>query len=68
MLQAYRQHVSERAELGIPALPLSARQTSELIELLKSPPAGEAEFLLELIWNRVGTRQGELPVGPRTWQ
>ena len=38
MLQAYVEHVAERAALGIPPLPLSAKQTAELIELLKSPP------------------------------
>ena len=53
MLQAYRQHVAERAALGIPPLPLSAQQTSELVALLKNPPAGEAQFLLELISQRV---------------
>ncbi|WP_326536499.1 bifunctional aconitate hydratase 2/2-methylisocitrate dehydratase [Pseudorhodoferax sp.] len=53
MLQAYRDHVAERAALGIPPLPLSAKQTAELIELLKAPPAGEEEFLLNLITNRV---------------
>jgi aconitate hydratase 2/2-methylisocitrate dehydratase len=53
MLQAYREHVAERAALGIPPLPLSAKQTAELIELLKSPPAGEAAFLVDLITNRV---------------
>ena len=53
MLQAYRQHVAERAALGIPPLPLSARQTSELIELLKAPPAGEEATLVELITHRV---------------
>ena len=53
MLQAYRDHVAERAALGIPPLPLSAKQTGELIELLKSPPPGEAETLLELITHRV---------------
>jgi aconitate hydratase 2 / 2-methylisocitrate dehydratase len=53
MLQAYRQHVAERAALGIPALPLSAKQTEELIGLLKSPPKGEEQFLVELITNRV---------------
>lgn len=37
MLQAYAAHVAERAALGIPPLPLSAKQTGELIELLKSP-------------------------------
>jgi len=53
MLAAYRQHVAERASLGIPALPLSATQTSDLVELLKHPPAGEEEFLVDLITNRV---------------
>ena len=53
MLQAYREHVAERAALGIPPLPLSAQQTGELIELLKSPPAGEEAMLIELIAHRV---------------
>lgn len=53
MLQAYRQHAAERAALGIPPLPLSAKQTADLIELLKNPPAGEENFLLDLITNRV---------------
>ncbi|HBN54931.1 MAG TPA: bifunctional aconitate hydratase 2/2-methylisocitrate dehydratase [Stenotrophomonas sp.] len=53
MLEAYRHHVAERAALGIPPLPLSAQQTADVIELLKNPPAGEAEFLLELITHRV---------------
>lgn len=53
MLTAYRQHVAERAALGIPPLPLSAQQTAELIELLKAPPAGEEAFLLDLITHRV---------------
>ena len=53
MLQAYRQHVAERAALGIPPLPLSAQQTADLIELLKAPPAGEGETLVDLITHRV---------------
>ena len=53
MLQAYRTHVAERAALGIPPLPLSAKQTGELIELLKAPPAGEEALLVELITHRV---------------
>jgi len=53
MLEAYRHHVAERAALGIPPLPLTAQQTADVIELLKNPPAGEAEFLLDLITNRV---------------
>ncbi|HEX6705161.1 MAG TPA: bifunctional aconitate hydratase 2/2-methylisocitrate dehydratase [Albitalea sp.] len=53
MLAAYRQHVAERAALGIPPLPLTATQTGALIELLKAPPAAEAQFLVELITHRV---------------
>ncbi len=53
MLQAYRDHVAERAALGIPPLPLSAKQTAELIELLKAPPVGEEAILVELITHRV---------------
>ncbi|HZV37383.1 MAG TPA: bifunctional aconitate hydratase 2/2-methylisocitrate dehydratase [Pseudoxanthomonas sp.] len=53
MLQAYRQHVAERAALGIPPLPLTAQQTAETIELLKNPPAGEEAFLVDLISHRV---------------
>jgi aconitate hydratase 2/2-methylisocitrate dehydratase len=53
MLEAYPQHVAERAKLGIPPLPLDAQQTSELCELLKNPPAGEEETLLELLRDRI---------------
>ena len=53
MLQAYRDHVAERAALGIPPLPLTAKQTGELVELLKNPPAGEEATLVELITHRV---------------
>ncbi|MBE9206306.1 bifunctional aconitate hydratase 2/2-methylisocitrate dehydratase [Nostoc sp. LEGE 06077] len=53
MLESYRQHVAERAALGIPPLPLDAKQTSELCELLKNPPKGEEETLLHLLRDRV---------------
>lgn len=53
MLEAYRKHVAEREELGVVPLPLNAEQVAELIELLKSPPAGEEKFILDLISNRV---------------
>ena len=52
-LKTYRNHVAERAALGIPPLPLSAQQTGEVIELLKNPPTGEETFLLDLITHRV---------------
>ena len=53
MLKADRDHVAERAALGIPPLPLTAKQTGELIELLKNPPAGEEATLVDLITHRV---------------
>ncbi|NLA66953.1 MAG: bifunctional aconitate hydratase 2/2-methylisocitrate dehydratase [Gammaproteobacteria bacterium] len=53
MLEAYRHHVAERAALGIPPLPLTAQQTADVIELLKDPPAGEEQYLLELLAHRV---------------
>ncbi len=51
MLQDYKIHCEERNEQGIPPLPLSAQQTSELVELLKSEHA-ESELLLELLIER----------------
>ncbi|VUS96373.1 Aconitate hydratase B [Klebsiella huaxiensis] len=53
MLEEYRKHVAERAAEGIVAKPLDATQMAGLVELLKNPPAGEEEFLLDLLINRV---------------
>ena len=53
MLDTYRQHVEERTAQGIPPKPLSPEWTAELIEALKQPAAGEEDFLLDLISNRV---------------
>ncbi|MGA8513534.1 MAG: bifunctional aconitate hydratase 2/2-methylisocitrate dehydratase [Burkholderiaceae bacterium] len=52
-MQTYQAHVAERAALGIPALPLSAKQTGELIEQLKKPTPGEEKALVEMITHRV---------------
>ncbi|MEB3337185.1 MAG: bifunctional aconitate hydratase 2/2-methylisocitrate dehydratase [Leptolyngbyaceae bacterium] len=53
MLESYRHHLSERAALGIPPLPLTAQQTAALCELLQHPPEGEAETLLGLLRDRI---------------
>ncbi len=53
MLAQYREHAAERAALGIPPLPLSAEQVEQLVNLLREPPAGEEEFLVDLLTNRV---------------
>ncbi len=53
MLEAYRQHVSERAAEGLVPKPLDAEATAGLVELLKAPPAGEEDFLMDLLTERV---------------
>ena len=53
MIEQYRSHVAEREAQNLPPLPLDATQTAALVELLKAPPAGEGEFLLELLTHRV---------------
>ena len=53
MLVEYREHVNKRKSQNIPPKPLDADQTSDLVKLLKNPPKGEENFLLDLISNRV---------------
>ena len=49
--EAYKAHVEERAALGVPPLPLTAEQTVEVIEFIKT---GEyLEDMLDLLENRV---------------
>jgi aconitate hydratase 2/2-methylisocitrate dehydratase len=48
VLEEYRKHVAERAAEGIAPKPLDATQMAALVELLKNPPKGEEEFLLDL--------------------
>ncbi|MDS1789882.1 bifunctional aconitate hydratase 2/2-methylisocitrate dehydratase [Vibrio parahaemolyticus] len=53
MLEAYRKHVEERATEGVVPKPLDAEQVAGLVELLKNPPQGEEEFILDLLENRI---------------
>ncbi|WP_034411656.1 bifunctional aconitate hydratase 2/2-methylisocitrate dehydratase [Candidatus Photodesmus anomalopis] len=53
MLKTYRKHVESRAKQGIVPKPLDAKQVDALITLLKNPPHGEEEFILDLLENRV---------------
>jgi aconitate hydratase 2 / 2-methylisocitrate dehydratase len=53
MLDQYHKQVAERAAEGVPPKPLDAAQTAALVELIKTPPAGEQEFLLDLLANRI---------------
>src|SRR5699024_3716779 len=51
--EAYRKHAEERAAEGVPAKPLNEQQVAELVELLKNPPKGEEDFLVELFTIRI---------------
>ncbi|RIZ69034.1 MAG: bifunctional aconitate hydratase 2/2-methylisocitrate dehydratase [Methylococcales bacterium] len=53
MLKQYHKHVEERAAEGVVPKPLDAEQTTALVELIKYPPQGEEEFLLDLLANRI---------------
>jgi aconitate hydratase 2/2-methylisocitrate dehydratase len=53
VIEAYRKHVSERQQLGIPPRPLDPGQTRELVSLLERPPSGEEAFLLSLLRDRI---------------
>jgi aconitate hydratase 2/2-methylisocitrate dehydratase len=53
VLEAYRQHVAERAAQGVPPKPLDEKQVADLVALLKNPPKGEEAFLVDLLENRV---------------
>ena len=51
-IEEYNKEVEERAKLGVPPLPLDAKKTAKVVELLKSGEE-DPEFLLDLLINRV---------------
>ena len=53
LIEDYKKHTQERAELGVPPLPLTAQQTAELVELLKQDSIPEEEYLLDLLKNHI---------------
>jgi aconitate hydratase 2 / 2-methylisocitrate dehydratase len=53
MLEAYKKHVEERAQQGIPALPLDAKQVADLVELIKNPSGADESVLMDLLENRI---------------
>jgi len=53
LVEDYKKHTQERAELNVPPLPLTAKQTAELVELLKATPVKDADYILDLLKNRV---------------
>jgi aconitate hydratase 2/2-methylisocitrate dehydratase len=53
VLADYRKHTEERAKLGVPPLPLTAKQVAELVELLKASPVEDADYVMELFTQHV---------------
>lgn len=53
MIDAYLKHEEARNAQGIPALPLTPEQASDLCGLLQNPPAGKEAFLLHLLCERI---------------
>lgn len=53
LLEEYKAHTAERAELGVPPLSLTADQTAELVELLKASSIADAAYAMELFENKV---------------
>ncbi|MFK5969071.1 MAG: bifunctional aconitate hydratase 2/2-methylisocitrate dehydratase [Candidatus Marithrix sp.] len=50
MLEAYTQHCTERAEQGLPALPLKSQQVTDLVDLIEN---SDDQELLALLVDRV---------------
>ena len=53
LLEEYKAHTAERAELNVPPLSLTADQTAQLVELLKANPVADAEYAMELFKNKI---------------
>lgn len=51
-VEQYLQELKQRQDLGVPALPLDAKKTAQVVELLKKEE-GDQAFLVDLIANRV---------------
>lgn len=53
LLEDYKKHTQERAELGVPPLALTADQVAQLVELLKASPVEDADYAIELFTQQV---------------
>ena len=53
LLEEYRKHTAERAELGVPPLALTAEQVVQLVELLKANPITDEDYVMELFTQHV---------------
>ncbi len=53
LLEEYKAHTAERAELGVPPLALTPEQTAQLVELLKESPIADVDFVMDMFENKV---------------
>ncbi|MFA4926101.1 MAG: bifunctional aconitate hydratase 2/2-methylisocitrate dehydratase [Candidatus Aminicenantales bacterium] len=53
MLDSYYQKAEDRKRAGLPPLPLTPEETTELCQLLENPPAGQEQELVYLLEERV---------------
>jgi len=53
LLNDYKKHTQERAELGVPPLALTAEQVADLVELLKATPIVDADYAMELFTEKI---------------
>ena len=53
MIDDYKKEAAERLKEDLPPLPLTAKQTAELVTLLKSPDTKDTQTLMELFCHRV---------------
>jgi len=68
MLKNYLSHVAERKALGIPPLPLDAKQTQNLTELLEKPDKEiDKNLLLDLLINRIPPGVDQASYVKATW-
>jgi len=53
LIEEYKAHTEERKALGVPPLPLTAEQTTKLVELLEADNISKEQYLLDLLKNHV---------------
>jgi aconitate hydratase 2/2-methylisocitrate dehydratase len=53
MLESYFEHEKERAQAGLPALPLTPAEVEDACRFLEKPEKGKTEIFLNLLRNRV---------------
>jgi aconitate hydratase 2/2-methylisocitrate dehydratase len=53
LIEEYKAHAAERAELNVPPLVLTADQTAQLVELLKASPIADVDYAMDMFENKI---------------